>query len=191
MNGPFAPRSRWRSCYLFVGTPGSAAPPADMEAVIQEYGADHSSVMGFYNLPWSIARFDRAERLQHDWQSRLAGIEFDRLDQPGRVDFVLLRTKLAEELDDQSLNRRRLAEMADLIPFRDEINALEESRWRLESFDPEAAAARLSRLPDQVKQLRERIEKGKKASCPGEEGDLRRNRPPRRRPRPRRKSRPL
>ena len=78
---------------------------------------------------------------------------------------MLLRTKLVSELADQSLDRRRLAEMADLIPFRDEINALEEARWRLEPFDPEAVASRLSRLPDQVKQLRERIEKGKKAAA--------------------------
>ncbi len=149
---------------LVLAAPGFAASPADMEAVIEEYEADYHSVMGFYDLPWSIARFDRMERLQHDWQARLAGLEFDRLDQHGRVDHVLLRTKLASELDDQSLDRRRLSEMADLIPFREEINALEEARWRLESFDPEAAASRLSRLPDQVKQLRERIEKGKKAS---------------------------
>jgi len=148
---------------LFLAAPGFAAPPADTEAVIEEYQADQRSVTSFYDLPWSNARFERTERLQHDWQARLASLDLDRLDQHGRVDHVLLRTKLVSELDDQSLHRRRLGEMADLIPFREEINALEEARWRLESFDPEVAASRLSRLPDQVKQLRERIEKGRKA----------------------------
>ena len=74
--------------------------------------------------------------------------------------------------------------MAELIPFREEINALEEARWRLESLDPEAAASRLSRLPDQVKQLRERIEKGRKAARTGEEGHAGEARPPRRLPSP-------
>ena len=38
-----------------------AAPPDSMEAVIAEYEADHSSVTGFYNLPWSTARLDRTD----------------------------------------------------------------------------------------------------------------------------------
>jgi hypothetical protein len=151
---------------LVPATAGLAAHPADMEANIREYEADQRSVEGFYNLPWSIARFDRIERLQHDWQGRLHGIEFDRLDQHGRVDHLLLRTKLVSVLDDQSQERRRLSGMAELIPFRDEINALEEARWRLKPLEAEAAAAHLSRLPDQIKELRGRIERGKKPKDP-------------------------
>ena len=59
---------------------------------------------------------------------------------------------------------QRLAEMAELLPFRVEIQALEEARWRLEPLDSQAAAARLSKLPDQIKQLRERLDRGKKAA---------------------------
>ena len=65
---------------LALAVPSLAAPPADMEAVIEEYEADQNSVSRFYDMPWSTARFDRTERLQHDWQARLGGLEFDRLD---------------------------------------------------------------------------------------------------------------
>ena len=89
-------------------------------------------------------------------------LDFDALDQHGRVDYLLLRTKFAAELDDQALDRHRLTELAELIPFREQIQALEEARWRLEPVDSERAASRLASLPDQVKQLRERLEQAKK-----------------------------
>ena len=91
-------------------------------------------------------------------------VDFDALDQHGRVDYLLLRTKLEAELDDQVLERRRLAELTELIPSRVEIQAFEAARW-LEPVDSEKAAARLSLVPDQVKKLRERIEQGKKAQA--------------------------
>jgi len=148
--------------FLILVTADKAAPPADMEAVIEEYQADLSSVSGFYDLPWSVARFNRMERLQNEWQGKLGALEFDRLDQHGRADYVLLRTKLGSELDEQALERRRLAELAELIPFHREIQSLEEARWRLDPVDSETAASRLALIPDQVKQLRERIDQGKK-----------------------------
>ena len=56
--------------FALVGVAG-AAPPADMEAVVEEYQADLTSVSRFYDLAWSAACSERMERLQHDWQARL------------------------------------------------------------------------------------------------------------------------
>ena len=61
--------SRLYSFLFFLAAPSFAAPPADMEAAIVEYEADQRSVTRFYDLPWSTARFDRTDRLQHDWQA--------------------------------------------------------------------------------------------------------------------------
>ncbi len=57
--------------FVVLVTPSFAAPPADMETVIEEYQADQRSASSFYDLPWSIARFDRMERLQHNCRPRL------------------------------------------------------------------------------------------------------------------------
>lgn len=150
---------------LALAAPCFASPPPDMEAVVEEYQADLFSVSGFYELPWSVIRFERMERLQRDWQGRLAAMDFDRLDQHGRVDYLLLRTKFASELDDQAQESQQRTELAELIPFREDIQALEEARWRLAPVDSEKAAARLAVVPDQVKQLRERIDQGKKTQA--------------------------
>jgi hypothetical protein len=74
-----------------------------------------------------------------------------------------LHARLASELDSQSLDRRRLAEMRELLPFLADVQALEEARWRLAPMDSESAAAKLSKLPDQIKELRDRLDRGKKA----------------------------
>jgi len=149
-----------------------AAPPADMEAVIEEYQADLFSVSGFYWLPWSAVRFQRMERLQRDWQERLAALDFDRLDQHWRVDYLLLRTRFTSELDDQAHERQQLNELAELIPFREDIQALEEARWRLDPVDAEKAASRLALVPDQIEQLRERISTPLKEIKARIQGDL-------------------
>ena len=79
--------------FLVVAGAAAAAPPADMEAVIEEYEADLNSVSGFYDLSWSASRFDRLDRLEHDWKDRLTRVDFDGLDQHGRVDWLLLRPR--------------------------------------------------------------------------------------------------
>ena len=162
MNSVLRPAASIGLVVLGLGGGVRAAVPIDTQAVIEEYQADLFGINGFYDLNWSLNRINRLERLQHDWQARLGAVDFDALDQHGRVDYLLLRTKLTAELDDQALDRRRLTELAELLPFREPIQALEEARWRLEPIDSEKAASLLAQLPDQVKQLRERLDQGKK-----------------------------
>lgn len=150
---------------LLPAIPARSAPPAGMEPIIEEYRADQGSVSEFYDLPWSPRRFDRLDGLLHDWQRRIRALDFDALDHHARVDYLLLRTRIGAGLDNQTTDRKRLEEIAELIPFREQIQSLEAARWRLEPVDAEHAAARLAELPDQIRKLRERIEQGKKAQA--------------------------
>jgi uncharacterized protein (DUF885 family) len=160
-------------CFVFIASAAAApldkAPSpdpstgaTDMAEFIRRCETDRSSVGRFYDLPWSTVRFDRMDRLAREWGDRLEKVHFDKLDQPARIDYVLLRNKLASELARLSLDRRRLAEMENLLPFRKTIQDLEQARWKMEAVDPQAAATAISAIPDQIKKLRKRIEKGKK-----------------------------
>ncbi len=140
--------------------PAASQPVADersgLEDFIRRYEADRTSLGRFYDLPWSEARFDRLEKLYRDWQQRLADADFEKLDQAGRIDYLLLRNKLTAELDHMARDRTRLAEMDPLLSFRRPVQDLELARWRMAPLDPAAVS-------DQVKKLRERIEKGRKS----------------------------
>src|ERR1044071_8626472 len=76
----------------------SATNSPGLAEVIRLYESDRGSVSRFYDLPWSEKRFDRLEKLLKDWQERLKSVDFDTLDQPGRIDYTLLRNKLTSEL---------------------------------------------------------------------------------------------
>ena len=136
---------------------------AELDEFIRHFGADWSNVAAFYDLPWSAARFNRLEQLGREWQERQAKVDFDGLNQQGRIDFILLRNELKSELDELALRRRRLSEMEELLPFRNPLQELERSRWQMKPLDAAASASAVAAWPEQIKQLRERVERGRKA----------------------------
>src|SRR4051812_33008608 len=135
---------------------------SNFQDFVREFWADWGGVGSFYELPWSEVRFDRMESLFNGWQQRLNAVKFESLNQQGRIDYLLVRNKLTHELAALKLARKRLQEMEELLGFRGPIQKLERARWRMEAVDSQAAAAEISVLPDKVKKLRERLEKGKK-----------------------------
>lgn len=159
------------SCATLPAPHQPSAPAAsgkDLSEFIRAYQTDRGGVSRFYDLPWSAARFDRMEAMTQDWQAKLAALDFDGLDQQGKIDYVLLRGELASELAHMKLDRQRLSEMDQSLPFREMIQSLELARWKMGTIDSEAAAAKVAGIPDQVKKIRERIEKGRKESKKGD-----------------------
>src|ERR1043166_6836570 len=144
---------------LCATLPCRGADSAEMPDVIRRYTADHHVVARAYELPWSQTRFDRFEKLYRDWQGQEAALDFDSLNQDGRLDYILLRNELAAELNQQTLQRERLKEMEELLSFRSAIQELETARWRMEPLNAQAAATKVSELAERVKKLKERVEK--------------------------------
>jgi hypothetical protein len=147
-----------------------AAPGGDLEPFISMFDSDQGSVDRFYSVEWSPTRMDRQELLIRQTQEALNGLDFNGLAQAGRVDWVLLRDHLESEQADLALKRRRLAEMDPLLPFRATIASLEEARWRTAPSDWEADAGRVSEISTMIREVRERIEEGRKADAASEAG---------------------
>jgi len=139
-----------------------AGAAASTEELIRLYRADWMSVSQFHDLRWSPPSYEQLERFHQDRLDRLANTPFDPLDQQGRIDHLLFRNKLQAELADLRLNRRRLDEMRELLPFREALQGLELARMRLEPVDAPASATTVATFAGQIKKLRERLEKGKK-----------------------------
>lgn len=150
------------SCVLPLVAAQTAVAPTALENFIRQFTSDWNDTSRFYDLPWSEARFDRLAQLYHDWLARLNGVAFDALDQAGHVDYVLLRAKLDAETAHLALDRRRLAQMDELLPFRRALQDLEQARWRMTPVNAPVSADKIAAVSDQIKKVRERIEKGKK-----------------------------
>ena len=134
-------------------------PGHDLEPYIRGYVADEQAVSRFYDTEWSESRFDRLGKFFHGEVDRLKGVDFEALNQSGRVDYLLLRNKLTEEQAQLVRDRQRLQEMDGLLPFRHTLQDLELKRRRMESVDAKASAELVSGIPDQLKKLRARIKK--------------------------------
>jgi hypothetical protein len=153
-----------KTLFLLTALLGALAASAATPSLCQlvgEYEADSSSVESFYNVPWSASRFDQHEKLNRAWLTRLGTLNFKKLAAADQVDYVLLRLTCETELAHIARDRQRLAEMDQLLVFRGTIEQLELARWREGRLDGAAAATSVSELAKQVKQLRERVEKGK------------------------------
>ena len=154
------------ACAAPLFLPAQNPPPpgtAELQDAVRRYGADHNTVSRAYDLPWSTNRFDRLDSMYGDWQKRLGGTDFNALNQPGRIDYVLLRNELTAEQGRLTLQRERLAEMEELLSFRRPIQELEAARWRIAPVDAQSAAAQIVQVAERVKKIRERVEKGKKS----------------------------
>ena len=148
-----------------VSTVSVRAGEAELQDTVRLYSSDRSAVSRFYELPWSDVRFERLDTLYGEWKGRLPQVDFEALNQQGRVDYVLLRNEIEAQLDQQTVQRERLKEMEELLSFRGPVQELEAARWRLKSFAAQDAAAKVSELAEQVKKLKERVEKGTKAKA--------------------------
>lgn len=145
--------------------PVGAEPGADgwtMRAMIERFSEDRSAVQRFYAIPGAQARQERFVGFYSAWKQRLESVDFTALDRPGRVDYVLMRHELDYQLAQLGHERRKWEECAALLPFAEAIIELEERRCRLETVDSRDAAQRVDAIIRGIKEVRERIEEGRK-----------------------------
>ncbi len=159
---------------LLIAIPSAAAPPdvdlswGPMRALMEHYRTDQRSLARFHSAPYSPRRAERFREFYREWQGNLASTDFDRLDQDGKVDYLLLRYQLESSLRDLDLRAKALSETAELLPFGAAITDMEDARRRMEPLDPARAAGQLDRLTQQVQETRRALER------PGAAGKVKR-----------------
>ncbi|HUQ19974.1 MAG TPA: DUF885 family protein, partial [Gemmatimonadaceae bacterium] len=100
---------------------------------------------------------------------RLAEIDFDKLTQEGKVDYVLLHNYLTHQLALIDRGETQRTETSSLLPFADRLLVLQDARRNLTTIDSRAASSTLASVAAQVDSLRSKIEsppRGDSASRP-------------------------
>lgn len=142
--------------------PAAASAPvragADVRDLIARFDADRGTVGRIWRVEGSTARRERMRACMRDWQGELAKVDFDALDQGGKVDWILLNREAEHELAALDLEEQRWKEMAELVPFVDRIATLAEARRKLEDGDAEKAAGELAALAKEVEALKKSVE---------------------------------
>ncbi|MFO7694584.1 MAG: DUF885 family protein [Vicinamibacterales bacterium] len=130
------------------------AATSELRDVVQRFSTDRQGLLRFYTVPGSIERRTRLRAFQDAWLQALSAIDFAKLSQEGKADYVLLRNHLEYQQALLGREERNEREIAPLVPFAQTITRLAEDRQKLEFVTADQALAAVQALGDEVEQAR-------------------------------------
>ena len=98
-----------------AGNLATIAPP--VQTLIERYSADHDTLASVYTDQLSPTTRDRMTRFLADQRRQLTAIDFNTLDQEGKVDYLLLSNHLTREEHSLALTGAQWKEVAPLLPI--------------------------------------------------------------------------
>ncbi|MEX1186276.1 MAG: DUF885 family protein [Gemmatimonadaceae bacterium] len=131
---------------------------SELAPVVDRFSTDLGSIRRRYDATASPDQRRRMREFYSGWGSELRRVEFDRLSQEGKVDYVLLTNYLRHQLDLLGRQGTQRSETAALLPFADRVLALQDARRNLTTPDARAAASTLAEVTRQIDSLRARFE---------------------------------
>jgi len=140
--------------------PTNHPAPGDLPQMIERYTADRESLTRRYDVPFSPVRDERMKKFYEDWLAALTSLDFDKLDQEGKADYLLLQNHLQHALRILALRQKQFAEMAPLLPFSKTILDLAEARREMQLPDPMENAKQLTAMVKEIARTREAAEAG-------------------------------
>ncbi|HEX3437369.1 MAG TPA: DUF885 family protein [Pseudacidobacterium sp.] len=119
---------------------------SELRPYIERFSADQELLRRYYSIPFATETRDRMRKFYGEWQQRLAGINFDKLSEDARVDYVLFRYYLERQLSHLDEDAQFQSEAAPYTPFAGTIIALFFAQRDLEPVDGKQSAATLSQI---------------------------------------------
>ncbi len=126
---------------------------SELRDTVMLFQNDRGVLQRRWTVAYSPARRARMQAFFTDWRTRLTRIDFDKLSQEGRIDYVLLDTRLRSELDQLRREEKLAGEMMALVPFGSVVAGFEEARRRFDPVDGQKAARALADLALHVDSL--------------------------------------
>ena len=151
----------------FPTDPTASVPPltqlmgtttSELADAIARFSADQTSLQRRYDAPDSKSQRARMRAFFTTWRERLTQLDFGKLSQEGKVDYVLLDNHLRYQLELMAREDVQAQEMAPLMPFADRLLELHDARRDLVSVNGQAAARTLAEVTRVVDSIRTLIE---------------------------------
>ncbi|MBS1666894.1 MAG: DUF885 family protein [Bacteroidetes bacterium] len=154
-------------------------PCSEMPNLMQNFNADYSALERFYtpadnNSPFgnygsnndaaSPEKRERMEKLYNDYLKKLSQLDFDKLPQECKVDYILFKRDLNDKLKTSTLKALSYEKIKPWVPFADEIYALEKIRRRGKQLDAEKIAKEWFTISNEIKALKATLNEDKTIS---------------------------
>ena len=143
--------------------PLPASSTSELRDLVNRYSTDRAALLRRFTVEHSPDQRERLREFQDAWRTQLGKVAFGKLSQDGKVDYVLMKTRLTYEQRLLDRDSKLIQETGPLLPFAETVSSLHEARRRMETMDPRAAAATLESLTDQIDRLRRAVEAGLKS----------------------------
>ena len=179
------PRSRVFLALLFLAAPLSAqnttlqsgvdgaqyVPPlapllaprgteSELRDIVSRFTNDENALGRRWTVEYAPQRRARFTEFYRGWQSRLRELDFDKLSQQGRIDYVLMNHNLRHSLALLEREEKMWMESAPVLPFGSDVFALVDARRRMEKIDPQQAALTLVNLTKKIEDVSKAVVAG-------------------------------
>jgi hypothetical protein len=138
----------------------SPATTSELRDLVDRFSLDRQAIQRFYTIPGSTARRDRLRVFYDAWLAKLPAVRFDALSLEGKVDYVLLRSRIEYERALLGREERVRRETGELVPFYDDVAAIQEERQRLVFVDADGAVAALRAVAAKLAAVHARVDSG-------------------------------
>ncbi len=133
---------------------------SELRDVVTRFTTDESALNRRWTVDYAPVRRQRFKEYYRAWQSRLRELDFDKLSQQGRIDYVLMNHTLRHSLTLLDREEKLWAESAPVLPFGNDVFALADARRRMEKVDPQKAAVALVNLGKKVEDVSKAVVAG-------------------------------
>src|SRR5689334_11505543 len=103
--------------FASYGLSQTATTISEMRAPIERYTADRGNLTRSYPVTISPARRARFKKFYEEWLASLKSLDFDSMNQDGKIDYLLFKNHLEYELRQLEIQAQQLAEVQPLLPF--------------------------------------------------------------------------
>ncbi len=135
-----------------------SARQSEMADVVSRFASDQQVLQRRYDAPDSPAQRTRTRSFYTSWRNQLRALDFEKLTQEGKADYVLLENHLRYQLELMDRDEIQRRETLALLPFADRVLALQDDRRDLKTIDAQASARTLAEVTKTVDSLRALLE---------------------------------
>jgi hypothetical protein len=137
---------------------------SELRDIVTRFANDENALGRRWTVEYAPQRRERFLEFYRGWQSRLRELDFDKLSQNGRIDYVLMNHALRHNIALFNREEKMWAESAPALPFGSDVFALVDSRRRMEKIDPRGAALTLVNITKKVEDVSRAVVAGLQAS---------------------------
>ncbi len=132
---------------------------SEINNLMVEYNADDKSIKHILFVKNSPERRERLKKLEQSYLIELAKIDFDKLPVGSRIDYILFKRNLNNELRLLAIEEKEYNQIALYIPFADSIYGIEKKRRRGATINAQQFATQLHNIQLQTIRLLQQLAK--------------------------------